>query len=142
MRLTDLSTTRNAVASKNHFVQSLCNLILFREYRKRVRVIDFKDPGYLNSAMNESLVQYETCLARLGYPHNIQDVIRGDEPQTNNEAQQDPEMVKAQAERLKRRSCSLIDTYVTHCQAGHTVHSQHKNIFYIQKKINFQISSK
>ena len=111
-------------------------MILFREYRKRVRVIDFKDPGYLNSAMNESLVQYETCLARLGYPHNIQDVIRGDEPQTNNEAQQDPEMVKAQAERLKRRSCSLIDTYVTHCQAGRqsTVNAK-KYLIFRKKKI-------
>ena len=52
-------------------------LILFREYRKRVRVIDFREAGYLSRAMNDTVARYGGCLARLGVPDTTQQYVLG-----------------------------------------------------------------
>ena len=48
-----------------------------REYRKKVRVIDFKNEAYLNPTMNESINKYQAYLSSIGYPNNIPQYIRG-----------------------------------------------------------------
>ena len=45
--------------------------------------MDFRDPGYLSKAMNETIKKYEACLANLGYPDNIQSYVLGDTRETN-----------------------------------------------------------
>ena len=50
---------------------------MFREYRKRVRVIDFREPGYLSRAMNDTVARYGGCLARLGVPDTTQQYVLG-----------------------------------------------------------------
>ena len=52
-------------------------IVVFREYRKRVRVIDFREPGYLSRAMNETVARYGGCLARLGVPDTTQQYVLG-----------------------------------------------------------------
>ena len=51
--------------------------IMFREYRKRVRVIDFREAGYLSRAMNDTVARYGGCLARLGVPDTTQQYVLG-----------------------------------------------------------------
>ena len=52
-------------------------IVVFREYRKRVRVIDFREPGYLSRAMNDTVARYGGCLARLGVPDTTQQYVLG-----------------------------------------------------------------
>ena len=81
-----------------------------REYRKKVRVVDFKDDDYLTPAMNDTIVKYETCLANLGYPHDVQSyVLNETSPQTNFQH-------KIIQDQLQTRSCSVITSYVHDCQ--------------------------
>ena len=51
--------------------------LIFREYRKRVRVIDFREAGYLSRAMNDTVARYGGCLARLGVPDTTQQYVLG-----------------------------------------------------------------
>lgn len=37
-------------------------------YRKKVRVVNFHDPGYFNKAMNSTVLDYQDCLGKVG-PH-------------------------------------------------------------------------
>ena len=81
-----------------------------REYRKRVRVIDYRDADYLNTAMNETLENYERCLVGLGFPHNL----------TGEQGKDNPPRLEADLEAdledLKSRSCGLIERYLSECQ--------------------------
>ena len=85
------------------------NSTWFREYRKRVRVMDFRDPGYLSKSMNDTIVKYEACLANLGYPDNIQTYVLGDTRETNIQH-------KMIQDALKTRACSVVTSYVHDCQ--------------------------
>ena len=87
-----------------------------REYRKRVRVVDFKDPGYLNTAMNDSIVEYEQCLAKYGYPHNIQNYLQGDIVPIDTKNYKYPHLMDKAEDELKTRSCSIINSYIYDCQ--------------------------
>jgi len=80
-----------------------------REYRKRVRVMDFRDPGYLSRSMNETIYKYEECLAKLGYPENIQAYVLGDTRETNIQH-------KMIQDELRSRACSVVTSYVHDCQ--------------------------
>ena len=68
---------------KNHFwnfalfTRFNLTIVVFREYRKRVRVIDFREPGYLSRAMNDTVARYGGCLARLGVPDTTQQYVLG-----------------------------------------------------------------
>ena len=69
------------MTSRIYYVESKIKLnitlILFREYRKRVRVIDFREAGYLSRAMNDTVARYGGCLARLGVPDTTQQYVLG-----------------------------------------------------------------
>ena len=86
----------------------------FREYRKRVRVVDYRDPDYLNPAMKESLESYERCLAGLGFPHNLTGEQGGNRPALSGPTE--PSVVAAELERQKSRACGVVGHYLLHCQ--------------------------
>ena len=47
-------------------------------------MLDFRDEGYLNGYMNDSVSRYEMCLGKVGYPDKIKDYLLGEtSPQTN-----------------------------------------------------------
>ena len=71
--------------------------------------MDFRDPGYLSKAMNETIQKYEACLANLGYPDNIQSYVLGDTRETNIQH-------KMIQDGLKSRACSVVTSYVHDCQ--------------------------
>ena len=83
-----------------------------REYRKKVRVIDFKNEAYLNPAMNGSINKYQACLTSIGYPSNIPQYIKGI---TSKDEETSKEPVSIQAEEVKHRSCGVITTFITAC---------------------------
>ena len=83
-----------------------------REYRKKVRVIDFKNEAYLNTAMNDSINNYQSCLTSMGYPAHIPQYIKGI-PTDNKETSKDSSSF--QPEEIKHRSCAVITTFVEEC---------------------------
>ena len=83
-----------------------------REYRKKVRVIDFKNDAYLNTAMNESINKYQACLNSLGYPSNIPQHVKGIQ---SDEIETSKENLPVTAEEVIHRSCGVITTFITQC---------------------------
>ena len=79
-----------------------------------MRVVDYRDPDYLNTAMQQSLKSYERCLAGLGFPHNLTGEEGGHSPARPGPTE--PSLVAAQLERQKRRGCSVVGHYLLHCQ--------------------------
>ena len=71
--------------------------------------MDFRDPGYLSRSMNETIYKYEECLAKLGYPDNIQAYVLGDTRETNIQH-------KMIQDDLRSRACSVVTSYVHDCQ--------------------------
>ena len=72
--------------------------------------------GYLNAAMNESIVKYERCLAKFGYPHEIQHYLQGDITPINTNNYKYPHLMDKAETELKTRSCSIINSYIYDCQ--------------------------
>eukprot|EP00092_Neocalanus_flemingeri_P049367 GFUD01056701.1.p1 GENE.GFUD01056701.1~~GFUD01056701.1.p1 ORF type:complete len:367 (-),score=55.25 GFUD01056701.1:21-1100(-) len=83
-----------------------------REYRKKVRVVDFKNEAYLNTAMNNTIDKYQRCLTSIGYPANIPQYIKGI-PIDNKETSQ--EASSFQSVEIKHRSCLVLTTFIEEC---------------------------
>ena len=83
-----------------------------REYRKKVRVVDFKNSAYLNPAMNDSIFNYQSCLTSMGYPNNIPEYIKGISKGLEDATK---ESSLIQAQNIKQRSCAVITTFVKEC---------------------------
>ena len=66
--------------------------------------------------MNESIVSYEECLAKFGYPHEIQHYLQGDITPINTNNYKYPHLMDKAETELKTRSCSIINSYIYDCQ--------------------------
>ena len=82
------------------------------EYRKKVRVVDFKNDAYLNTAMNDSIDNYQECLISLGYPYNIPQHIKGIKFQENESSK---ENLSLELSTVLHRSCGVITSYIMQC---------------------------
>ena len=76
-----------------------------------MRVIDYRDSDYLNTAMKETQESYERCLTGLGFPHNL----TGEEGRDTTAPTPSSE-VATEVARLASRSCGVFGRYLHLCQ--------------------------
>jgi len=81
-----------------------------KAYRKKVRVVNYNDPGYLNQVMNNTVTDYQECLDSVGPFWSASDQARVG---LAEDMQQYEDMQVFR--RRQRRGCASLEKYVEEC---------------------------